>query len=98
MAQPSAEREAMFKNAKAFSSFSSNDIQKAKEFYGETLGVEVSESMGGLELKLAGGSSVYIYPKDNHEAASFTVLNFQVDNIDEAVDKLKSLGITFESY
>lgn len=90
--------EAMFKDAKAFSTFSVNDIPKAKEFYGKTLGIEVSEEEEGLGLKIAGGGSVFLYPKDDHEPASFTVLNFPVDNIDEAVDKLKGLGIKFESY
>ena len=90
----------MFKDSKAFSSFSSNDIAKAKEFYGQTLGLEVSEEvgMGLLNLRLATGGTVMIYPKENHEAAIYTVLNFPVDNIDHAVDALTSKGITFEQY
>lgn len=92
------EKETMFKDAKAFSTFSVNDIQKAKEFYGKTLGLEVSEEEEGLALNIAGGGSVFIYPKPDHEPASFTVLNFPVDDIDEAVDKLNGLGIKFESY
>ncbi len=88
----------MFKDTKAFSSFSVNDLQKAGQFYGETLGVEVSETPEGLALKLAGGGDVFIYPKPNHTPASFTVLNFQVDNIDKAVDDLTALGIVFEQY
>jgi predicted enzyme related to lactoylglutathione lyase len=87
----------MFKDTHAFSSFSVDDLAKAKEFYGKTLGLETSESMG-LGLKIAGGGDVFIYPKQDHKPASFTVLNFQVDDIDEAVNRLKGLGIKFESY
>jgi len=88
----------MFKDAKAFSSFSVNDLRKAKEFYGQTLGLEISESAEGLELKLAGGNSVFMYPKPNHTPASFTVLNFKVKNIGEAVDELTKLGVRLEKY
>jgi catechol 2,3-dioxygenase-like lactoylglutathione lyase family enzyme len=88
----------MFKDTKAFSSFSTDDLQKAKEFYGETLGIDVTEQKEGLGVHLAGGGEVFIYPKPNHTPASFTVLNFMVDDIDEAVDALKGLGITFEQY
>ena len=88
----------MFKDSHAFSGFSSNDIPKAKEFYGQTLGVEVTEENGMLTLHLAGGGNVLIYPKDNHEPATFTVLNFPVDEIDPAVDKLTNAGIAFERY
>ncbi len=88
----------MFKDSKAFSSFSVNDIPKAKQFYGETLGLEVSEAEEGLGLKLAGGGEVFLYPKPNHEPASFTVLNFEAADIDDAVDKLKKLGVNFEQY
>ena len=88
----------MFKNSHAFSGFSSNDIPKAKEFFGQTLGVEVTEENGMLTLHLAGGGNVLIYPKDNHEPATFTVLNFPVDDIDQAVDKLTNAGIAFERY
>ena len=66
----------MFRDSHAFSGFSTNDIPKANDFYGRTLGLEVTEENGMLTLHLAGGGSVLIYPKDNHEAASFTVLNF----------------------
>jgi len=92
------EKEAVFKDVKAFSSFSVNDISKAKEFYGKTLGIEVFEEEEGLALQIKGGGSVFIYPKDDHKAATFTVLNFPVQNLDEAVDKLKGLGIRFESF
>ena len=89
----------MFRDTKAFSSFSANDIKQARKFYGETLGLQVNETVeDGLELKLAGGGSVFIYPKPNHEPATFTVLNFRVADIDKAVDDLKSLGVKFESY
>ncbi len=88
----------MFKETKAFSSFSADDLSKAKEFYGQTLGLEVSETNEGLELQIAGGGQVFIYPKPNHAPASFTVLNFPVQNIDNAVDELKALGVQFESY
>lgn len=88
----------MFRATKAFSSFSANDIKQARKFYGETLGVEVDEEMGGLELKLGGGGSVFIYPKPSHEPATFTVLNFRVADIDKAVADLKALGVKFESY
>lgn len=88
----------MFKDTKSFSSFSTNDLQKTKEFYSQTLGIELTEQKEGLGLHLAGGGEVFIYPKPNHTPASFTVLNFMVDDIDEAVDALKELGITFEQY
>jgi catechol 2,3-dioxygenase-like lactoylglutathione lyase family enzyme len=88
----------MFKDAKAFSSFSVNDLKKAREFYGGTLGLEVAETPEGLELHLAGGNTVFLYPKPNHTPASFTVLNFPVNNIEEAVDKLVDLGLRLERY
>jgi catechol 2,3-dioxygenase-like lactoylglutathione lyase family enzyme len=88
----------MLKDAKAFSGFSVTDIQKAKEFYGSTLGLEVSESHGLLRLHLAGGNNVIIYPKPNHAPASFTILNFPVDNVDKAVDELTKRGVRFEIY
>ena len=88
----------MFKNVKAFSSFAADDIQKAKEFYGRTLGLEISEAEEGLGLKIAGGSEVFIYPKPNHQPATFTILNFPVDNVEAAVDQLTRLGVRFEHY
>ncbi|MGA5132697.1 VOC family protein [Streptomyces olivoreticuli] len=92
----------MFKDTEAFSSFAVDDTERAKEFYGGTLGLEVSErSMEGhrlLTLRLAGGGVVMIYPKDDHTPASFTVLNFPVDDIDRAVDELGRRGVTFERY
>jgi catechol 2,3-dioxygenase-like lactoylglutathione lyase family enzyme len=89
----------MLKHSKAFSGFSVNDLQKAKYFYSETLGLDVKEnSMGVLELHVASGTPVLVYPKPNHEPATFTVLNFPVDEIDKAVDELTSKGIVFEQY
>jgi catechol 2,3-dioxygenase-like lactoylglutathione lyase family enzyme len=88
----------MFKDSHAFSGFSANDIPKAREFYGQTLGLEVTEENGMLTLNLAGGGKVLIYPKDNHEPASFTVLNFPVKDIDGAVDGLTAAGVVFERY
>lgn len=87
----------MFKEAKSFSSFSVNDLQKAKQFYGEKLGLEVSQTPEGLELH-TDDNVVFLYPKPNHTPASFTVLNFSVDNIEAAVDELNSLGIDLEHY
>jgi catechol 2,3-dioxygenase-like lactoylglutathione lyase family enzyme len=87
----------MFKNSRAFSSFSVNDLPKAKAFYAETLGLDVVDSKEGLELRHAGGG-VFLYPKPNHAPATFTVLNFQVPNVDEAVDSLKKRGVKFETY
>jgi catechol 2,3-dioxygenase-like lactoylglutathione lyase family enzyme len=82
-----------------FSSFSADDMDEAREFYGNTLGIKVSDSEeGGLELSFPNSGSVFIYPKDDHEPATFTVLNFAVDDIDQAVDDLTERGITFESY
>ena len=90
----------MFKDTKAFSGFSVNDIEKAKVFYSETLGLDVSgpNEMGMLTLNISGGSTIIIYSKPNHEPATFTILNFPVDNIDQAVDDLKSHGVNFEQY
>ncbi len=88
----------MFKNTKAFSSFSAPDIQKAKQFYGQTLGLEVSEANGLLTLHIAGGGLVMIYPKPDHVVASFTVLNFPVDDLETAVDELTKRGVSFERY
>ena len=88
----------MFKDSKAFSTFSADDIPRAKQFYGEILGLNVSDEMGGLGLHLAGGGEVFVYPKDDHVPASFTVLNFPVDDVDAAVDQLTAAGVSFERY
>jgi predicted enzyme related to lactoylglutathione lyase len=88
----------MLKDTNAFSGFSVNDIERAKEFYGGTLGLEVSESNGMLSIKLGSGATVFVYPKDNHEPATFTILNFPVDDVDKCVDALIARGVTFEQY
>jgi len=88
----------MFKDSRAFSSFSVNDLQQAKEFYAQKLGLEVSVTPEGLDLRLAGGGRVFIYPKPNHSPASFTVLNLPVDDIEQAVEALTKLGVHFEHY
>lgn len=81
-----------------FSSFSVDDVERAKKFYGETLGIPTSDEMMGLKLELGGGGRVHVYQKDNHQPASFTVLNFVVENIDAAIESLTSAGITMERY
>jgi predicted enzyme related to lactoylglutathione lyase len=88
----------MLGQSKAFSGFSANDIQAAKKFYGETLGLKVSEDHGLLTLHLGGGNNVLIYPKANHVPATFTVLNFPVDDVDHTVDELTKRGVHFEMY
>src|SRR5215813_1639883 len=88
----------MLKGSKAFSGFSANDIAKAKQFYAGTLGLDVSEAHGILTLRLASGNNVIIYPKPDHVPATFTVLNFAVDDVDLAVDELKKRGVRFERY
>jgi len=88
----------MLTDSHAFSGFSSDDILKAKEFYGGTLGLEVEEQDGMLTLKLGGGANVIVYPKDNHEPATYTMLNFPVKDIDAAVDELTRSGVEFERY
>ncbi len=97
-AMPTRKTSSMFKDAKAFSSFSVNNLEKAKEFYGQTLGFKISEQPEGLQLNLAGGNAVFLYPKPNHTPASFTILNFPVNNIEEAVDELTGLGVRLEKY
>jgi len=87
----------MLKDNAAFSGFSVNDLAAAKQFYEQTLGVMVKQDEMGLQLELK-GTSVFIYDKDNHEPATFTVLNFIVDDIDQAVDELSGKGISFEQY
>jgi catechol 2,3-dioxygenase-like lactoylglutathione lyase family enzyme len=88
----------MLGKSKAFSGFAVPDSERAKKFYGETLGLKVSEDHGLLTLHLAGGNNVLIYPKPNHVPATFTVLNFPVDDVDLAVDELKKRGVRFEIY
>jgi len=88
----------MFKDTKAFSRFSVDDLEKAKAFYGQTLGLGVSKMPEGLQLSIAGGGMVFIYAKPNHTPATFTVLNFPVADIDAAVNELTKRGVRFESY
>ncbi|MFI0421416.1 VOC family protein [Spongiactinospora sp. 9N601] len=88
----------MFKNTNAFSGFSVNDIEQARRFYGETLGLDVSEEYGLLTLRLGSGANVLIYPKPGHTPATFTILNFPVDDIEAAIDELTARGVTFERY
>ena len=87
----------MFENVKAFSGFSVDDIPKARQFYGETLGLRVSEEHGMLHLHIAGDRDTLIYPKEDHTPATFTILNFPVEDIDSAVDQLAARGIRFET-
>ncbi len=88
----------MFKDSKAFSSFSVSDIDVAFTFYTETLGLDVDKTPQGLMVQFAHGGSVFMYPKDNHVAATFTVLNFQVPDIERAVTDLTGNGVTMEQY
>jgi catechol 2,3-dioxygenase-like lactoylglutathione lyase family enzyme len=88
----------MFEKKAAFGSFSVNDLEKAREFYSDTLGLDVKKSEEGLELNLPGGSKFFVYPKPNHEPATFTVLNFSVNDVEEAVEELSHRGVRFEVY
>ncbi len=88
----------MFKDTKAFSGFAVDDIPRAKAFYGETLGLEVTEEFGMLQLQIAGDRPTLVYPKDDHTPATFTILNFPVDDIETAVDALTERGVSFERY
>ncbi|MCT4351572.1 VOC family protein [Streptomyces sp. Je 1-79] len=92
----------MFGQSKAFSGFSVDDLGKARQFYGDTLGLQVEETGEGdmrmLTIKLGSGANVFVYPKDNHTPASFTILNFPVDDIEVAVDELVKRGVSLERY
>jgi predicted enzyme related to lactoylglutathione lyase len=90
----------MFRTNDAFSSFAVPDIEAARRFYGETLGLTVSDSQeaGLLELHVGGGAPVLVYPKPDHQPAVFTVLNFPVDDIDATVTELNDKGIEMERY
>ena len=88
----------MLQDSKAFSGFSVNDLTKAKDFYGRVLGLEVEENPMGLILKITGGKGIYVYAKEDHVPATYTMLNFPVDDIDQAVNDLTSKGVTFEQY
>jgi catechol 2,3-dioxygenase-like lactoylglutathione lyase family enzyme len=88
----------MFANTNAFSGFAVDDVQKAREFYGDALGLKTSEEHGLLTLHLAGDRPTIVYPKPDHTPADYTILNFPVDDIDEAVDALAARGVSFEKY
>ena len=88
----------MLENTKAFSGFSVDDVAEAKRFYGETLGLRVSEENGMLSLHIVGDRDTLVYPKDDHTPASFTILNFPVDDVEAAVDALTERGVSFERY
>jgi catechol 2,3-dioxygenase-like lactoylglutathione lyase family enzyme len=89
----------MFENTKAFSGFATDDIDAARRFYGETLGIGVSEQNGMLTLELDGGARpTLIYPKPDHQPAAYTILNFPVEDIAAAVRDLRSRGVEFEHY
>jgi catechol 2,3-dioxygenase-like lactoylglutathione lyase family enzyme len=88
----------VFENTKAFSSFSVDDVPRAKEFYGETLGLRVSEEYGMLWLHIAGDRDILVYPKTDHTPATYTILNFPADDIEKAVDELAERGVRFERY
>jgi predicted enzyme related to lactoylglutathione lyase len=88
----------MLKYNRSFASFSVNDLKKAKSFYLDTLGLETKETPEGLDIRTRDGMSLFLYPKEKHEPATFTVLNFKVANIEETVDKLTAAGVSFLHY
>ena len=88
----------MFADTRAFSGFAVDDVPKAQEFYGGTLGIRTSEQHGIMTLHLAGGRDTIVYPKPGHTPADYTILNFPVDDIDAAVDELTARGVRFERY
>jgi catechol 2,3-dioxygenase-like lactoylglutathione lyase family enzyme len=88
----------MLADSTAFSGFSVDDVEAAKRFYGETLGLKVDEENGMLQLHLGGGHQVLVYPKPNHQPATYTTLNFPVDDLEATVDQLAARGVSFERY
>ena len=91
----------MFTDTKAFSGFAVDDLERAREFYGETLGIEtsvLSEDVGLMTLHLAGDRDTFVYVKPDHRPADYTILNFPVDDIDAAVDGLAERGVQLERY
>jgi catechol 2,3-dioxygenase-like lactoylglutathione lyase family enzyme len=88
----------MLTDSEAFSGFAVDDIEKAKEFYGEKLGMSFDEIDAGLSLKIAGSRDILIYPKPDHSPAPFTILNFPVGDVDAAVEELAGKGVEFERY
>lgn len=97
-AMEKAQEAIMFATTKAFSGFAVDDVAAARKFYSETLGLKVSEEYGLLTLHIAGGQDILVYPKPDHTPASFTILNFPVNDIDLAVDELTQRGVRFERY
>jgi catechol 2,3-dioxygenase-like lactoylglutathione lyase family enzyme len=88
----------MFKPITSFSGFSAPDLDAAYVFYAETLGLEIKKEAMGLQLQHSGGGTTFIYPKPDHQPATYTILNFVVEDIDAAVEDLQSRGISFEQY
>ena len=88
----------MFTNTKAFSGFSVDDIERAKDFYGGVLGLDVTEENGMLDLQIHDGGHIIVYPKEDHVPATFTILNFPVDDIDKAADELADRGVSLVRY
>ncbi|HEY4287325.1 MAG TPA: VOC family protein [Puia sp.] len=88
----------MFNYKQSFGSFSVNDLKKAKNFYQQTLGLDTTETPEGLAIKTSDNMAIFLYAKENHEPATFTVFNFKVNNIEEAVDKLTASGVSFLQY
>ena len=88
----------MLANSKAFSGFAVDDLEQARRFYGEVLGLKTTEENDMVTLQLAGDRATLIYPKPDFEPATYTILNFPVDDIDRAVDELSARGVTFERY
>jgi predicted enzyme related to lactoylglutathione lyase len=88
----------MFADTKAFSGFAVDDVEKAREFYGETLGIAISEENGMLTLQIAGDRPTLVYPRHGHIPAEYTILNFPVQDIDQAVEELSARGVRMERY
>ena len=88
----------MLEDSVAYSGFSVDDLAKAKQFYGSTLGLKIEDNPLGLTLRIKGRNGIFIYPKDNHQAATYTILNFPVADIEKAVDWLSEKGVQFEHY
>jgi catechol 2,3-dioxygenase-like lactoylglutathione lyase family enzyme len=98
MTTPHERSDIVFADTKAFSGFAVPDIEQARQFYGDTLGIEVTEENGLLTLHLAGDRPTLIYPKPDHEPATYTILNFPVEDVEKAVDELTSRGVKIERY
>jgi catechol 2,3-dioxygenase-like lactoylglutathione lyase family enzyme len=96
--RPTTRRSAVFEHTKAFTGFSVDDIPRARQFYGDTLGLAVTEQHGMLTLHIAGDRDILVYPKQDHVPATYTILNFPVGDIDSAVDQLAARGVVFERY